>query len=57
MDDHVRIELLDPKWREQKLAAELKKKESNLLQEGLLFFFYITFHFNLKIMCVVKFSF
>jgi len=34
MDDHVRIELLDPKWREQKLAAELKKKESNLLQEG-----------------------
>ncbi|CAG8437108.1 4206_t:CDS:2 [Diversispora eburnea] len=34
MDDHVRIELLDPKWKEQKMAAEAKKKESNLLQEG-----------------------
>lgn len=41
MDDHVRIELLDPKWREQKLAAELKKKESNLLQEGF-------YHFSIK---------
>jgi splicing factor 3A subunit 1 len=43
MDDHVRIELLDPKWREQKLAAELKKKESNLLQEGL-YRFYTVFY-------------
>ncbi|KAG9290545.1 hypothetical protein G9A89_020915 [Geosiphon pyriformis] len=34
MDQHVRVELLDPKWKEQKLAAEAKKKESNLLQEG-----------------------
>ncbi|ORY03634.1 hypothetical protein K493DRAFT_254090 [Basidiobolus meristosporus CBS 931.73] len=34
MDEHVRIELLDPKWKEQKEAAEAKKKDSNLLQEG-----------------------
>ncbi|CAG8575996.1 8929_t:CDS:10, partial [Racocetra fulgida] len=34
MDNHVRIELLDPKWKEQKMAADAKKKESNLLQEG-----------------------
>ncbi|CAG8562523.1 13359_t:CDS:10 [Ambispora leptoticha] len=34
MDQHVRVELLDPKWKEQKQAAEAKKKESNLLQEG-----------------------
>ncbi|KAI8141428.1 Pre-mRNA splicing factor PRP21 like protein-domain-containing protein [Fennellomyces sp. T-0311] len=34
MDEHMRIELLDPKWKEQKLAAEAKKKDSNLLQEG-----------------------
>ena len=24
-----------PKWKEQKMAAEAKKKESNLLQEGI----------------------
>ena len=35
MDDHVRIELLDPRWKEQKMAAEAKKKESNLLREGI----------------------
>ncbi|CAG8440518.1 3456_t:CDS:10 [Ambispora gerdemannii] len=34
MDQHVRVELLDPKWKEQKQAQEAKKKESNLLQEG-----------------------
>ncbi|KAI9012536.1 Pre-mRNA splicing factor PRP21 like protein-domain-containing protein [Phycomyces nitens] len=34
MDEHVRIELLDPKWKEQKLAMEAKTKDSNLLQEG-----------------------
>ncbi|ORZ03776.1 Pre-mRNA splicing factor PRP21 like protein-domain-containing protein [Syncephalastrum racemosum] len=34
MDEHMRIELLDPKWKEQKLAAEAKHKDSNLLQEG-----------------------
>ncbi|KAJ8663764.1 hypothetical protein O0I10_000037 [Lichtheimia ornata] len=34
MDHHMRIELLDPKWKEQKLAAEAKTKDSNLLQEG-----------------------
>ncbi|OZJ05568.1 hypothetical protein BZG36_01717 [Bifiguratus adelaidae] len=32
--EHVRIELLDPKWKEQRLAAEAKNKDSNLLQEG-----------------------
>ncbi|KAI8370651.1 Pre-mRNA splicing factor PRP21 like protein-domain-containing protein [Radiomyces spectabilis] len=34
MDEHMRIELLDPKWKEQKQAMEAKKKDSNLLQEG-----------------------
>jgi len=34
MDEHVRIELLDPKWREQKKISEAKKKDSNLLQTG-----------------------
>jgi splicing factor 3A subunit 1 len=32
MEEHTRIELLDPKWREQKLAAEAKKRESNIFQ-------------------------
>ncbi|ORX56120.1 hypothetical protein BCR36DRAFT_410149 [Piromyces finnis] len=35
MDEHVRIELLDPKWREQKKISEAKKKDSNLLQTGI----------------------
>jgi len=35
MDEHVRIELLDPKWREQKKISESKKKDSNLLQTGI----------------------
>ncbi|KAI9312474.1 Pre-mRNA splicing factor PRP21 like protein-domain-containing protein, partial [Dichotomocladium elegans] len=34
MDEHMRVELLDPKWKEQKLAMEAKMKDSNLLQEG-----------------------
>ncbi|RKP26188.1 Pre-mRNA splicing factor PRP21 like protein-domain-containing protein [Syncephalis pseudoplumigaleata] len=34
MDEHVRIELLDPRWKEQKQAAEAKNRESNLLMEG-----------------------
>lgn len=34
MDEHMRIELLDPKWKEQKLAQEAKLRDSNLLQEG-----------------------
>ncbi|CEI87839.1 hypothetical protein G6F70_005568 [Rhizopus microsporus] len=34
MDEHMRIELLDPKWKEQKSAYEAKLKDSNLLQHG-----------------------
>ncbi|RKP36342.1 Pre-mRNA splicing factor PRP21 like protein-domain-containing protein [Dimargaris cristalligena] len=34
MDEHVRIELLDPKWKEQKEAALAKQKESNLVTTG-----------------------
>lgn len=34
MDEHMRIELLDPKWKDQKLAMEAKQRDSNLLQEG-----------------------
>ncbi|TPX39254.1 hypothetical protein SeMB42_g06392 [Synchytrium endobioticum] len=30
MDEHVRIELLDPKWREQRQRAAAKQGESNL---------------------------
>ncbi|KAG1461688.1 hypothetical protein G6F56_005673 [Rhizopus delemar] len=31
MDEHMRIELLDSKWKEQKMAMEAKIKDSNLL--------------------------
>jgi splicing factor 3A subunit 1 len=34
MDEHMRIELLDPKWKDQKMAMEAKQRDSNLLQEG-----------------------
>lgn len=34
MAEHMRIELLDPKWKEQKMAMEAKQRDSNLLQEG-----------------------
>ncbi|TPX35543.1 hypothetical protein SmJEL517_g02062 [Synchytrium microbalum] len=30
MDEHVRIELLDPKWREQRQRAQAKQGDSNL---------------------------
>ena len=31
MEEHVRIELLDPKWRQQKAVYESRIKESNLV--------------------------
>lgn len=34
MDEHMRIELLDPKWKQQKELVEAKTKESNILREG-----------------------
>ncbi|KAI9591375.1 Pre-mRNA splicing factor PRP21 like protein-domain-containing protein [Syncephalis fuscata] len=34
IEEHVRIELLDPRWKEQKQAAEAKNRESNLQMEG-----------------------
>lgn len=34
IDEHVRIELLDPKWRTQRLAMMAKNKESNLVETG-----------------------
>lgn len=30
MSEHVRIELLDPKWKEQKIKAQDRNKETNL---------------------------
>jgi splicing factor 3A subunit 1 len=38
MDEHVRIELLDPRWKEQKQAAEAKLRGSNLTSEGRLLY-------------------
>ena len=40
MDEHVRIELLDPRWKELRDQAEAKNKASNMLSDGrpLLFF-------------------
>jgi splicing factor 3A subunit 1 len=37
LQEHMRIELLDPKWREQKMAMEAKKKDSNLTSGTLKF--------------------
>ncbi|KAJ1802457.1 SF3a splicing factor complex subunit, partial [Coemansia sp. RSA 2598] len=34
-DEHIRVELIDPKWKEQKLAYERKIRDSNLVQEGM----------------------
>ncbi|KAJ2845617.1 SF3a splicing factor complex subunit [Coemansia erecta] len=34
-DEHIRVELIDPKWKEQKLAFERKIRDSNLVQEGM----------------------
>jgi len=41
MDEHVRIELLDPRWKELRDQAEAKNKASNMLSDGrpLLFLF------------------
>lgn len=34
LEEHMRIEMLDPKWKEQKAKAESKYASSNLYQEG-----------------------
>ncbi|KAJ2222739.1 SF3a splicing factor complex subunit [Coemansia sp. RSA 1722] len=34
-DEHIRVELIDPKWKEQKQAYERKIRDSNLVQEGM----------------------
>ncbi|KAG0199322.1 hypothetical protein BGX28_007373 [Mortierella sp. GBA30] len=34
MDEHVRVELLDPRWKEQREQAEAKTKASNMLSDG-----------------------
>ncbi len=31
MEEHMRIELLDPKWRQQKAVFDSRQKDSNLL--------------------------
>ncbi|KAJ2491769.1 SF3a splicing factor complex subunit [Coemansia sp. RSA 2050] len=34
-EEHIRVELIDPKWKEQKLVYESKLRDSNLVQEGM----------------------
>ncbi|KAJ1958615.1 SF3a splicing factor complex subunit, partial [Dipsacomyces acuminosporus] len=34
-EEHIRVELIDPKWKEQKLIYERKIRDSNLVQEGM----------------------
>lgn len=34
LEEHMRIEMLDPKWKEQKAKAESRSASSNLYQEG-----------------------
>ncbi|KAF9581646.1 SF3a splicing factor complex subunit [Lunasporangiospora selenospora] len=34
MDEHVKIELLDPRWKEQREQAEAKNKASNMVSDG-----------------------
>ncbi|KAI1303530.1 SF3a splicing factor complex subunit [Mortierella claussenii] len=34
MDEHVRVELLDPRWKEQREQAEAKTKASNMVSDG-----------------------
>lgn len=34
MAEHVRIELLDPRWKERQLASEAKRSASNMLNAG-----------------------
>ncbi|KAJ2992909.1 hypothetical protein HDV02_002759 [Globomyces sp. JEL0801] len=36
MAEHMRIELLDPKWREQKQALEARQQDSNLVKDDVL---------------------
>ncbi|KAJ2084081.1 SF3a splicing factor complex subunit [Coemansia sp. RSA 988] len=33
-EEHIRVELIDPKWKEQKLVYENKIRDSNLVKEG-----------------------
>lgn len=34
LDEHMRIELLDPRWKEQRDALELRKSQASELQRG-----------------------
>ncbi|KAJ1737955.1 SF3a splicing factor complex subunit [Coemansia sp. Benny D160-2] len=34
-EEHIRVELIDPKWKEQKLVYERKIRDSNLVSEGM----------------------
>ncbi|KAI9506438.1 Pre-mRNA splicing factor PRP21 like protein-domain-containing protein [Coemansia spiralis] len=34
-EEHIRVELIDPKWKEQKLVYERKIRDTNLVQEGI----------------------
>ncbi|KAJ2544891.1 SF3a splicing factor complex subunit, partial [Coemansia sp. RSA 1933] len=34
-EEHIRVELIDPKWKEQKLVYERKIRDSNLVQESM----------------------
>ncbi|KAJ2474199.1 SF3a splicing factor complex subunit [Coemansia sp. RSA 2322] len=34
-EEHIRVELIDPKWKEQKLVYERRLRDSNLVQEGM----------------------
>ncbi|KAJ2358489.1 SF3a splicing factor complex subunit [Coemansia sp. RSA 2618] len=33
-EEHIRVELIDPKWKEQKLTYERKIRDSNLVRQG-----------------------
>ncbi|KAJ2541312.1 SF3a splicing factor complex subunit [Coemansia sp. RSA 1853] len=33
-EEHIRVELIDPKWKEQKLTFERKMRDSNLVRQG-----------------------
>lgn len=34
MSEHIRIELLDPKWKEQKRQLDLRRTQAQQLQQG-----------------------
>ncbi len=34
IDEHIRIELLDPKWRQQRMSMLAKNRDSNVLETG-----------------------